>query len=439
MKIFRDFEILEKSFYISGNSMRRIISDFHSEMRKGLEGKKSSLKMIPEYVKRPSGREKGVFLAIDLGGTNFRVLRLELKGKRKIGSSSAEKYVIKEKYMVGRGEELFGFIAGCIVSFMKRRGMKDNKKHDMGFTFSFPVRKKSVSSGTLIHWTKGFRASGVEGRDVVSLLNKALERKGLRNTRVVALLNDTVSTLLSKSYENPYCDVGVILGTGTNACYSEKISNIRKINKKNDAASAEMIINIEWGNFNRVPITKYDEELDRNSINPGDQFLEKMVSGMYLGEIARLIVSDLIKKRVIFRTGEAELFKKIGNFKTEYMSIIESDNSNGLSAIKRLLKKHGINSAAAERKILRSLCKMVSERAARISGAVMSAVITKMDPVLKKKHSIAIDGSLYEKHPRFAGNMKKALSEIFKNKSRRIKIELAKDGSARGAAILAAV
>ena len=438
MKIFRDLEILEKTFTVSANSMRRIIEDFHRDMRKGLEGKKSSLKMIPEYVKRPSGKEKGVFLAIDLGGTNFRVLRLELKGKRTIGHSSAEKYVIKEKYMKGKGEELFGFIAGCIVSFMKSRGMKDDKRHDVGFTFSFPVRKKSVSCGTLIHWTKGFKASGVEGRDVVSLLNRALEQKGLRNTRVVALLNDTVSTLLSKSYEDPYCDVGVILGTGTNACYSEKISNIRKLKKKS-AGSGEMIINIEWGNFDGVPITGYDEELDRGSINPGDQFLEKMVSGLYLGEITRLIVSDLMKRWIIFKVGKSVLFKKVGNFKTEYMSIIESDSSKKLSSIERLLKKHGIESMYAERQILKLLCRMVSERAARISAAVMAAVITKMDPKLKKRHSVAIDGSLYEKHPGFSGSMKKALSEIFKNKSRRIKIELAKDGSARGAAILAAV
>ena len=121
------------------------------------------------------------------------------------------------------------------------------------------------------------------------------------------------------------------------------------------------------------------------------------------------------------------------------MSIIESDSSKKLSSIERLLKKHGIESMYAERQILKLLCRMVSERAARISAAVMAAVITKMDPKLKKRHSVAIDGSLYEKHPGFSGSMKKALSEIFKNKSRRIKIELAKDGSARGAAILAAV
>lgn len=53
----------------------------------------------------------------------------------------------------------------------------------------------------------------------------------------------------------------------------------------------EMIINIEWGAFDNekvvLPFSEYDEQLDRATENPGKQLFEKMISGLYLGEVAR--------------------------------------------------------------------------------------------------------------------------------------------------------
>lgn len=36
----------------------------------------------------------------------------------------------------------------------------------------------------LVSWTKGFKANGVEGKDVVDLLRKAIRRRGVRATTV---------------------------------------------------------------------------------------------------------------------------------------------------------------------------------------------------------------------------------------------------------------
>lgn len=47
---------------------------------------------------------------------------------------------------------------------------------------------------------------------------------------VVALINDTVGTLMSCSYNDQNTAVGLILGTGTNACYFEKIDKIGTLN-----------------------------------------------------------------------------------------------------------------------------------------------------------------------------------------------------------------
>lgn len=429
---------IEKAFCISQGYMREIIDAFHVEMAKGLEGKRSSLKMLPAYVDRPTGNEKGKFICIDLGGTNFRVLELGLKDKRKITRPIVEKFVLKDCH-IKDGRRLFDFMADSIKVFIHKRKLKSGEKVDIGFTFSFPLYQDSIASGVLVRWTKGFRAKDVEGSDVVKLLNEALLRRGLENVSVKALTNDTVGTLVAKSYEDPNCDVGVILGTGTNACYPEDVSNIVKC-KGAGIASNRMIINIEWGNFHRLRLTPYDERLDAMSENPGEQRLEKMVSGMYLGEIARLLIKDLITKKYIFQGSPPRLFRNPYNFRTAYMSSIESDNSKDLSKTKTLLRKIGVsNSSYSDRKILKNICKIVSIRAARISASAMIAVITKMDPSLSRKHTIAIDGTVYEKYFGFSSRIRKAFKEHLKKKSQNIKMELVRDGSGKGAAIIAAI
>ena len=408
---------LEKMLDMPLYEIKRFIKDFHSEMRKGLSGRKSSLKMIPTYATRPKGTEKGNFLALDLGGTNFRVLSLKLNGKRKISALLTERFVLQEKHITGTGKTLFDFIADCVKKFLIKHKMCIGEKHKIGFTFSFPVKKRNIASGVLLRWTKGFRAKGVEGKDVVKLLNESLARKELRNAKVTSLANDTVSTLVAKSYEDPNCDMGVILGTGTNACYSEKLSG------------REEIINIEWGNFNKLRLTPYDRKLDRASKNPGEQRLEKMVSGMYLDKVARFVVNDLIAGINLPKS-----------FKAEYMSVIESDTSKSLPNINMLLKKLGIsNSKYADRKLLKRICTIVSTRAARISAAAIASVVTKMDPHLTRKHTVAIDGSVYEKHSGFSRRIKLTLKEIFGRKAKNIKLSLTKDASGKGAAIIAAL
>lgn len=402
---------LKKDFALTKEEMQGIIKDFHGEMKRGLRKKPSSLKMLPTYVDRPTGREKGAYIALDLGGTNFRVLTLVLKGGGRIAGLKVMKFAIPKKVMKGEGKELFSFLARSVKKFLSAGA----SGVDLGFTFSFPIKQRSVASGDLVVWTKGFEAKGVVGRDVVVLLKEALRREGLNGIRVSALANDTVGTLVARAYSDRSCDVGVIIGTGTNACYTER--------------ARHMIINIEWGNFNKLRKTRYDKFLDSQTDNPGCQILEKMVSGMYLGEVVRLVLVELARNGA-FECGAKLLgaFKKPMSLKSEYVSMVEAGKPSVLTAFTQ-----------GDRRIIREVCDMVSVRAARISAAVMAAVVTKMDPALSRKHTIALDGSVYEKHPGFSGNIKKGLKELFGSRASRIKLVLSKDGSGKGAAIIAAV
>jgi len=125
--------------------------------------------------------------------------------------------------------------------------------------------------------SQGFSAAGVVGRDVVALLQDQFAARGI-NLRIRALANDTVGTMEAAAYKYADCSMGVILGTGTNAAYVERTS---QVGKWRGAPSEEMVINTEWGNLNMQRwMNSYDRAIDAASTNPTKQTFEKMMSGM---------------------------------------------------------------------------------------------------------------------------------------------------------------
>lgn len=92
---------------------------------------------------------------------------------------------------------------------------------------------------------------------------------------VVALVNDTTGTQLAVGSEVSDCNVGLILGTGTNACYMEKLDAVPKF-KGDRKRYSQVIINTEWGAFGddgklNKWMTPYDHQLDEKVVNRGQQ------------------------------------------------------------------------------------------------------------------------------------------------------------------------
>ncbi len=403
---------------------------FAEAMRRGLTQASGSLKMIPSYVGRPTGKEQGTYLALDLGGTNLRVLAVRLDGQGGAATDAASRFVVPQDRMRGEGTVLFDFLADCLSLFFKNHRLDRLSPWELGFTFSFPVAQTAVNAGALLTWTKGFTASGVEGQNVAALLANALARKNLSAISVAALCNDTVGTLSAKSYADPSCDMGVILGTGTNACYVEETQRIEKLNPS--LPGKEMIINLEWGNFDHLETNVYDQTLDRASFNPGRQRMEKMVSGMYLGELVRLMVVDMIEQGELLKQKDASAFACPYSVTSEHMAKTFHPDD--------FFASFGIDDAAGRDGVtIARVCRMVSARAARIAAAAIAAVILRMDKDLGRRHTVAIDGSLYEKYPGFEENMRGMLEELFASRAVNIRLARVSDGSGIGAAVIAAV
>lgn len=84
----------------------------------------------------------------------------------------------------------------------------------------------SLDIGVLVTWTKTFNCPDVVNKDAVRLLREALDRRGDTKVKVVAILNDTTGTLVQGSTLDPDTAIGLILGTGSNACYLERADRV---------------------------------------------------------------------------------------------------------------------------------------------------------------------------------------------------------------------
>ncbi|KAI8340093.1 hexokinase-domain-containing protein [Chlamydoabsidia padenii] len=440
---------IEKLFTIDTEQLKDIKDHFISEMKKGLGKEHQTLAMIPSYVEgRLTGQEKGHYLALDLGGTNLRVVLVTLEGYGKFKTVST-KAKVSEELKTGPMRNLCDYIADCIDRFLTEQNLETVEEDlPLGYTFSFPVLQSKINRGILTAWTKGFNCSGAIGKDPVLLLQDSLLRKHVP-VKITALVNDTVGTLLSNAYQKPDTLAGLILGTGANGAYIEQMSNIGKW-KGGATTSEEMVINMEFGAFDnervKLPVTRFDNKLDRKSINPHFQIFEKLISGMYLGEIVRNVITDMMDRNLLFgQLGQAtDIISGHYQFETSYMSSIEADGSDDLCVVREILDTNLnlTNVDQVELRIVKRLCELVGTRAARLSGAAIAAILThaKVD---RKGADVGIDGSLYEFYPSFEARIYEGITELLPEYAddirNIIRLGLARDGSGVGAALTACV
>ncbi|ERN15178.1 hypothetical protein AMTRI_Chr05g58270 [Amborella trichopoda] len=434
--------------------LRQVADAMHVEMHAGLASEGGSkLKMILSYVDNlPTGNEKGLFYALDLGGTNFRVLRVQLGGKEgRVAKQEFTEVSIPPNLMVGTSYELFDYIAAELAKFVATEGdefqLPVGRQRELGFTFSFPVKQTSISSGSLIKWTKGFNIEDAVGRDVVAELTEAMERQNL-DMRVVALVNDTIGTLAGGRYYDPDVAVAVILGTGTNAAYVERANAIPKWHGLLPK-SGEMVINMEWGNFrsSHLPVTEYDHALDSESLNPGEQIFEKIISGMYLGDILRRVLLKMAEEAALFGDTVPANLSIPFVLRTPDMSAIHHDTSSDLRIVGSKLKDIlGVTTTSLKtRKVVVELCEIVASRGARLSAAGILGILKKLgrDTIsssgTKERTVIAMDGGLFEHYTKFSDCLEKTLKELLGEEvAEHVVIVHANDGSGIGASLLAA-
>ncbi|KAK9449032.1 hexokinase-domain-containing protein [Limtongia smithiae] len=442
---------LEELFTVDTAQLKTITDHFVNELEKGLSKTGGSIPMIPAWVMTmPTGKEKGSYLALDMGGTNLRVCEVTLLGNRDFDITQC-KYHMPPEMKTGSSEELWDYIADCLDSFLKQHHTVDDeveaKKIHLGFTFSYPCSQTAINNGTLQRWTKGFDIDNVEGHDVQPMLAAALKKKSVPIT-VSALINDTTGTMVASNYTDPETQIGVIFGTGCNAAYFETVGNIPKLEGMVDLPpDTPMAINCEWGAFDNehkiLPRTSYDVQIDNDSPRPNQQAFEKMIAGLYLGEIFRLVMLDLHGEGHVFEDEDVSSLQEAYSIDAALLSLIEEDPFENLTELEDAFEsRFGISTTEPERKLLRRLAELIGTRSARLSACGVAAICRKKD--ITKCHAGA-DGSVFNKYPHFQKRGAQALKEIFDwpddlaVADYPIKVQPAEDGSGVGAALIAAL
>ena len=441
---------LERHFTVEGSTLKEITNHFVKELEKGLTTAGGSIPMNPTWVMGyPDGHETGTFLALDMGGTNLRVCEIilpEEKGEFEIIQS---KYKMPEELKTGTSEELWEYIADCIQQFIEyHHEIEDLEKAGnipLGFTFSYPATQNYIDHGVLQRWTKGFDISGVEGKDVAALFSAALEVRKLP-IKLSALINDTTGTLIASHYTDDATQIGAIFGTGCNAAYMENCGSVGKIAHMNLPPEMPIAINCEYGAFDNehviLPRTPFDIMIDEDSPRPGQQAFEKMIAGLYLGELFRLVLIDLHDNRNcnFLKGQDVSALRKAYSLDASFLSRIEEDPFENLSETHDLfVHALGIKASKPELELVRRLAELIGTRAARLSACGPAAICKKKG--IESCH-VGADGSVFNKYPHFKARGAIALREIFdwkKGEKDKVDIRPAEDGSGVGAALIAAL
>lgn len=261
---------------------------------------------------------------------------------------------------------------------------------------------------------------------------------------IVAVVNDTTGTLIASAYQDPEIKIGSIFSTGVNAAYMERFKAIPKIRSHNLPDDTEIAINTEYGAFDNdkkvLPRTRFDDQIDQESVRPGQQLYEKMVAGLYVGELLRCVFLELHHRGLLFRGRDITAVQEKSGLDSAFMSTVEQNNTKSMAGIAEECKRlFGFEPELYELEVIRFLTKLIATRAARLYACGIAAVARKQG--LERCH-VGVDGSVFHCYAHFQERAAQALKEIMdwpEEDPQRITLVSAQDGSGVGAALIAAL
>lgn len=382
--------------------------------------------MLPTFcTSLPTGQERGKFVALDLGGSTFRVALVELNGRSRDGGGMTIHLMtstkIDESIRKMPGAQFFDWMAARIQDVIG----KDDDVHllndvvPLGLTWSFPIEQTSHRSGKMQGMGKGFQsAQDTLGQDLGDLLHTACAKRGLK-IRVDAIVNDGCATLLSNAYLDPSTSMGLILGTGTNAAVYLPTSAMEhaKFARRNSTwfgDADKVIVNTEMSMFGKgvLPETVWDEILNKSHTLPDFQPLEYMTTGRYLGELLRLIVVDAVESCGLFGGMMPLSLLEPYSLDTAVLANLEEDTSFDLTNSARIITKEfglKLTPSTTDMAFLRLVAQCISRRASAYLAVAIHALwslqketdINPQTPYGTPRTSIACNGSVILKYPGF--------------------------------------
>ncbi|KAF7129912.1 hypothetical protein RHSIM_Rhsim10G0085000 [Rhododendron simsii] len=284
-------------------------------------------------------------------------------------------------------------------------------------------------------------ASSKVGKELVNEMNQALEKHGV-DMRVFALVDEAIGDLAGGRYYKKETFAAISLGMGTNAAYVESAQAVPKWDNPSPK-SGELVINMQWGGFtsSHLPVSEFDASLDAESSNPGSQIFEKLISGMYLGEVVRRVLLKMAMETALF--GETIPSKLAVPYllRSPDMAAMHQDTSEDREVVDEKLREifRITNSTPMVREVVAEVCDIVAERGARLAGAGVVGIIKKLGRIANKRSVVTVEGGLYEHYRVFRNYLHSSVWEMLGNElSDNVIIEHSHGGSGAGSLFLAA-
>lgn len=364
------------------------------DMERGLVGERSSLPMIPTYLSDdgslPPGRSAAV---IDAGGTNFRsaLVTFDGDGHR---VEQLRKWKMPGIEKPATWEEFISFCADSVMPLMDRTDC-------IGFCFSYSADITPEIDGKVHRIDKEVVITGCEGQLVGASLRAELERRGVFGKKIV-ILNDTVAVLLgglASVERDKYSGfIGQVSGTGTNTCCSLPQGRIGKLALTGEKS---MIINLESGMYDGIPVGDFDLLLDRASNNPGLKAFEKHTAGVYLGELCRMMLTAAAEEGLL-SAGSAEKVLQLGWIDSAVIDAWASGE-----------KLEQVSDNETDGAFVQTLCAAMFERSARCMCTNLAAILllTGAGKDAARPACVCAEGSLVQKGRVYRPTLEKLIRE----------------------------
>lgn len=367
----------------------------------------SKITMLPNYNIQPTGNEQGDYLVIDVGGSTLRIAVISIDPPPKNEScdrSNRIHCIIEKKWEIDDSFKMidlnfFKWIGSKIEEILNNQKVISlNSVINTGITWSFPLTTTAHNNGRINFVAKGYTISPeIHNHDLKEILESCMNLNFNIQIDIKVIVNDSLAVYAAGTFIDKYTKLAMVLGTGFNMCCSLP-TNKMHLSKRIDDEKA-VLLNTELSLFGSSLLdnisNKYDEIIDSRFkynlsnlhfkphmtvdpvLNTLFQPLELMTSGRYLPELTRLMLSELIELKKIFKNQSDFnlLSKEYIGFTGELMCYISETNDYDLIKLKLESTYNWSNISNDDIIQLKKLIDCVIKRAAFIVAASIISFI----------------------------------------------------------------
>ncbi|KAI5149421.1 hexokinase [Enteropsectra breve] len=224
------------------------------------------------------GQQK--ILVIDVGGTSFKYSFVALDRSR-VTHVSDDHLMAYKPFSLDRPLSSYTWHEWVAEAIKRSLLVNENENVVAALTFSYCMNQSAINRATINTISKNWPfmiTDSLFSEDIISVLEESFKAKGL-NIEVKCIINDSVATYAASCIKDKSGrGMGIILGTGTNACFVTK-----------GKSGTDVLVNSEWAKT-EVPegyFTKADNDIIENlkKANKTYQPLEVLTAGYRYVEI----------------------------------------------------------------------------------------------------------------------------------------------------------